>query len=73
MELYINKVSRDGGTVTLIDGSVWQVHELDSYKSSLWLPIATKIRVCENSNGLFGYKHELEKISSGQRVRAKRI
>lgn len=44
---WIDKVLGDGRIVKLEDGSLWQVDEIDTVTSSIWLPMSDII-VCDD-------------------------
>ena len=44
---WIDSVMDDGGIIKLEDGSVWQVDDVDTVDSALWLPV-TDVIVCDD-------------------------
>jgi hypothetical protein len=52
---WIQSVSDDGEIVSLEDGSVWQVNEIDAIDSMLWLPtedvVACSDHLIDTDNG----------------------
>ncbi len=69
----VKTVENNGKIVRLEDGSVWEIHFIDSIKSAIWLPFATKVLVRRGRGRPYPYTTVLEKTSSGQKVRAKEI
>lgn len=64
---WISDVSSDGGIVTLEDGSVWSITNIDRLDSTLWLT-TEDIVVIESSSGLTPFK--LINTDSGDTVEA---
>lgn len=69
----VSNVSNNGKAVTLEDGSVWEIFFVDSIKSSIWIPVVTRVNVRVKHGVPYPYTTVLEKAGSGQKVRAKRI
>lgn len=71
----VTDVANNGKMIVLADGSVWEVHFIDSIRSSLWLPNVTQVTKRRDRSGPYPYTTVLEKVSSGfgQKVRAKKI
>lgn len=71
----VTDVANNGKAITLADGSEWEIHFIDSIRSSLWLPNVTQVILRRDHRGPYPYTTVLEKVSSGfsQKVRAKKI
>lgn len=68
----IAKVENRGKTIMLDDGSEWEIFFFDSIISLLWLPSTEVVKRSELGNP-YPYTTVLERVDSGQKVRAKRI
>ena len=68
----VKKVESRGKTIMLDDGSVWEIFFFDSIISSLWLPFTEVVERREQGNP-YPYTTVLERVDSGQKVRAKRV
>lgn len=69
----VREVSNSGEKIVLEDGSVWEIYFIDRVKTSIWLPVATKVIMQSKQRGVYPYTTVLEKEGTGQQVRAKRL
>ena len=60
----------DGKIITLEDGSLWQIEEIDQIDTSLWLPI-TNITVLRSTSPIGDYKYVLLDKDDGEKALAK--
>ncbi len=64
------KVNSGGKTITLEDGSLWQINSVDQIDTTLWLPI-TEISVIRDDQGGGEYKYLLINKEDGEKAQAK--
>jgi len=60
----------DGKIITLEDGSIWQIAELDQIDTQLWLPV-TDITVISDRSPVGEYKYILINKDDGEKAHAK--
>jgi len=60
----------DGKIITLEDGSLWQVSDLDQIDTALWLP-TTNITILRSSKAVGEFKYVLVNTEDGEKASAK--
>jgi hypothetical protein len=67
---WISETSSDGGIITLEDGSLWEIYDIDRVDTALWLPI-TDITVLRSRSPVGEYKYLLINKDDDEKALAK--
>ncbi len=67
---WIKEVSSNGAYITLEDGSLWEVNELDRIDTGLWLAV-TNITVISSKEPVGQFRYELLNTEDGEKALAR--